>query len=263
MAGYTVDAAAKALQILSVFSQNERRMSLAELAARTGIPRATAFRLLSTLEQSGFLVKESAEYRLGFKCFVLGSIAGADLDLRREAVPHLTALRDATGETTQIAVLDNWHVVFLERVLSRQAVAYMTSRAGAVLPAYCTGLGKVLLAHRPEEAVTAWAATQTFKALTPNTVTTVHRLLEELAATRERGYAVDEQERESGVSCIAAPVRDADGDVVAAISVAGPTDRMPGELVGSEMAAQVVAAARALSTHLGWVGQRAIPGAQR
>lgn len=257
MAGYTVDAAAKALQILSAFSLDDPRLSLAELAARTGIPRATAFRLLTTLEQAGFVAKEAAEYRLGFKCFVLGNVAGADLDLRREALPHLTALRDATGETTQIAVLDNWQVVFLERVLSKQAVAYMTSRAGAILPAYCTGLGKVLLAARPEDEVTAWAATQTFKAHTPNTVTSVRRLRAELAATRERGYAVDEQEREIGVSCIAAPVRDWQGDVVAAVSVAGPSERLPSRLVGSEMSGQVVAAAHALSTHLGWTQETA------
>ena len=80
---YTVDAAAKALELLNAFSFHDRRLSLAELAARTGIPRATAFRLLSTLEEAGFVVKESGDYRLGIKCFVLGNIVAADLDLRR------------------------------------------------------------------------------------------------------------------------------------------------------------------------------------
>src|SRR5438128_9142198 len=107
-ARYKVDAAAKALELLSVFSFREPRLSLAELAARTGIPRATAFRLLSTLEEAGYVVKENGDYRLGIKCFVLGNIVGADLDLRQVAHPHLVALRDRTGETTQIAILDNW-----------------------------------------------------------------------------------------------------------------------------------------------------------
>jgi DNA-binding IclR family transcriptional regulator len=256
---YVVSAVAKALQLLSGFSVREQHLSLAVLATRTRIPRATAFRLLATLESEGFLVKEDGEYRLGFKCFVLGNVAAAGLDLRKEARPHLLALRDATGETTQVAILDSWQVVYIERVLSRQAVGYMTSRAGAILPAYCTGLGKALLAYRPEADVAAWAATQTFKAHTLTTITSVEKLLEEMRAIRQRGYAVDEQERELGVRCIAAPVRDHEGEVVAAISVAGPSDRMPRQLVGSEMAAKVVAAAQSISLRLGHILPTAEP----
>lgn len=248
---YTVDAAAKALELLTMFSFNERQLSLAELAARSGIPRATAFRLLSTLEGAGFVVKENGDYRLGIKCFVLGNVAAANLDLRQVAQPHLTALRDLTGETTHIAVLDHWQVVYLERVPSLKPVGFMRSRAGAILPAYCTGLGKVLLAYRPEKDVAAWAAMQTFKAWTPHTITSRKRLLDELRTTRARGYGVDEQEHELGVRCIAAPVRNHQGEVVAAISVAGPTERMPRVLVGSDTAKAVVAAAQEISIHLG------------
>src|SRR6266851_6713096 len=165
---YTVDAAAKALELLSTFSFREPRMSLADLAGRTGIPRATAFRLLLTLEQAGFLAKVHGAYQLGIKCFVLGNIVAGGLDLRETAHPHLVALRDATRETTQIAILDHWQVVYLERVLSPLPVGFMRSRAGAILPAYCTGLGKTLLAFRPETEVTAWAMTQTLKPLTRN-----------------------------------------------------------------------------------------------
>jgi len=252
-ARYTVDAAAKALELLSVFSFREPRLSLADLATRTGIPRATAFRLLSTLEQSGFLDKVHGAYQLGIKCFVLGNIVAGGLDLRETARPHLAALREATRETTQIAILDHWQVVYLERMLSSMSVGYMRSRAGAILPAYCTGLGKTLLAYRPEAEVQAWAATQKFAALTPRTITSAKRLLKELAVIRERGYGLDEEEREKGVSCVAAPISNHTGDVVAAISVAGPTERMPRDLVGSEIAAAVVAAAHAISVDLGAV----------
>ena len=250
---YTVDAAAKALELLSVFSFRESRLSLADLASRTGIPRATAFRLLSTLEQSGFLDKVHGAYQLGIKCFVLGNIVAGGLDLRETARPHLAALRETTRETTQIAILDHWQVVYLERMLSSMSVGYMRSRAGAILPAYCTGLGKTLLAFRPEADVQAWAATQKFAALTPRTITSAKRLLKDLTVIRERGYGLDEEEREKSVSCIAAPITNHNGDVVAAISVAGPTERMPRTLVGSEMAAAVVAAARAISIDLGAV----------
>jgi len=250
---YTVDAAAKALELLSVFSFREPRLSLADLAKRTGIPRATAFRLLSTLEQTGFLAKEHGAYQLGIKCFVLGNIVAGGFDLRETAHPHLVALRDATRETTQIAILDHWQVVYLERMLSPLPVGFMRSRAGAILPAYCTALGKTLLAYRPEAEVSAWAAKQKFTALTPRTITSASRLLKELRVIRERGYGLDEEEREKGVCCIAAPVTNHTGHVVAAISVAGPMHRMPRALEGSEIAAAVVAAARTISVDLGAV----------
>jgi DNA-binding IclR family transcriptional regulator len=248
---YTVDAAAKALELLSVFSFREPRLTLADLANRTGIPRATAFRLLSTLEQSGFLAKVHGAYQLGIKCFVLGNIVAGGLDLRETAHPHLVALRDATRETTQIAILDHWQVVYLERMLSPLPAGFMRSRAGAILPAYCTALGKTLLAFSREADVAAWATTQKFTALTPHTITSSTRLLKELRVIRERGYGLDEEEREKGVCCIAAPVRNHTGDVVAAISVAGPTHRMPRALAGSDVAAAVVAAARTISVDLG------------
>jgi len=250
-ARYTVDAAAKALELLSAFSFREPRLSLADLATRTGIPRATAFRLLSTLEQSGFLAKEHGAYQLGIKCFVLGNIVAGGLDLRETAHPHLAALRDSTRETTQLAILDHWQVVYLERMLSPLPVGFMRSRAGAILPAYCTALGKTLLAYRPEPDVEAWAASQKFIALTPRTITSAKRLLRDLRAVRERGYGVDEEEREKGVCCIAAPVRNHTGQVVAAISVAGPSQRMPRVLAGSDMADAVVASAGAISVDLG------------
>jgi DNA-binding IclR family transcriptional regulator len=250
---YTVDAAAKALELLSVFSFREPRLSLADLAKRTGIPRATAFRLLSTLERSGFLAKEHGAYQLGIKCFVLGNIVAGGLDLRETAHPHLVALRDATRETTQIAILDHWQVVYLERMLSPLPVGFMRTRAGAILPAYCTGLGKTLLAFMPEEDVEEWAASQRFPAITPKTITTSKRLLKELRIIRERGYGLDEEEREKGVCCVAAPIRNHNGEVVAAISVAGPSQRMPRELAGSSVATAVMNAAAAISIDLGFV----------
>jgi DNA-binding IclR family transcriptional regulator len=252
-ARYTVDAAAKALELLSVFSFREPRLSLADLATRTGIPRATAFRLLSTLEQSGFLAKDHGAYQLGIKCFVLGNIVAGGLDLRETSHPHLVALRDTTRETTQIAILDHWQVVYLERVPSPYPSGFMRTRAGAILPAYCTGLGKTLLAHAPEAEVEAWAAGQKFPALTPHTITSAKRLLKELRVIRERGYAIDDEEREKGVKCLAAPVRNHGGGVVAAVSVAGPIDRLPQDLVDSDIAAAVMAAARAIPIDLGAV----------
>jgi DNA-binding IclR family transcriptional regulator len=184
---------------------------------------------------------------------VFRNIVAGGLDLRETAHPHLVALRDRTRETTQIAILDHWQVVYLERMISPFPVGVMRSRAGAILPAYCTALGKTLLAFMPEAEVEAWAATQKFPALTPSTITSGRRLLKELRVIRHRGYGIDDEEREKGVRCLAAPIQNHHGEVVAAVSIAGPIDRLPRELEGSEIAAAVVATARAISIDLGAV----------
>ena len=250
---YVVDAAAKALSLLDAFSQHEPSLSLSQLMERTGLPRATAFRLLATLEQCGYVVKEGPGYSLGFKLFVLGNVVADGLDLRRVAHPHLEALRDATGETVQLAVLEDWQVVHLDRVISNQSVAYMVSHVGAILPAYCTALGKALLAFQAEDMVDAWASTQELRRHTPTTITTAGGLLDELRRIRARGYSIDDEEREVGVRCVGAPVFERDGGAVAAISLGAPTARLPRTLEGSAIATQVLATALAISRELGYV----------
>jgi DNA-binding IclR family transcriptional regulator len=252
---YTVDAAAKALDLLSAFSFGERRLSLADLATRTGIPRPTAFRLLTTLEEAGFVTKISGEYQLGIKCFVLGNIVASGLDLREKSQPHLQRLRDQTGETVHLAVLDAWQVLYLERLQSPHPIGFMRSRVGGIVPAYCTGLGKTLLAYKPEAAVVSWLSSQKLTPMTPQTMTSPRRLLKELRSIRERGYGIDEQEHEVGVRCVAAPVFNHAGEVVAAVSVAGPADRMPRPLAGSPTVNALLESTRAISAELGAVSE--------
>ena len=250
------------LDLLEAFTEDGAH-SLTDLSARTGIPKPTAFRLLRTLEDRGYVRRGGGQYALGFRCFILGATATRDLDVRTQALPHLVALRDATGETVQVAVLESWRVVYLERVLSERPVAYMKSRAGAVLPAHCTGLGKALLAFRPPEEVAAHYRVAGLPRFTPSTITDVDALLAELDAIRRRGYATDEEEREIGVRCVAAPVRDHRGEVVAAISVAGPGERLPRPLVDSHTAEQVVTCAAAISNHLGYSHRVQKPGVRK
>jgi DNA-binding IclR family transcriptional regulator len=255
---YTVDAAAKALSLLDAFTVDRPTLSLSELIERTGLPRATGFRLLATLEECGYVVKDGAEYTPGFKLFVLGNIVAEGLDLRRQARKHLEALRDETGETVQLAVLEDWQIVHLDRALSRQSVAYMVSHVGVILPAYCTALGKALLAYRSEDLVYAWASTQELRRLTPNTITTVDALLDELRRIRERGYSIDNEERELGIRCVGAPIFDHEGNPIASISLGAPAARLPRAIEGSAIAMQVVATARAISRELGYVRTPAI-----
>ena len=256
---YRVQAANGELALLRSFERGPHRQTLAEdFADAIGVPRPSAFPLLSTLEEHGFVRRVGQTYALGHRCLVLGSVYQSDLTVEGEALPFLERLRDETGETTQLAVLEDWQVVYLARVLSHQPVAYMRSRAGAVLPAYCTGLGKALLAARDPEEVGAWASRQTFPRLTATTRATPGELLADLAQIRERGYAVDDEERELGVRCIAAAVYDGSGVAIGAVSIAGPPERLPKELVGSEAAARVVACAAALSERMGWLAPPAV-----
>jgi DNA-binding IclR family transcriptional regulator len=250
---YTVDAAAKALRLLDAFTVERPSLSLSQLIERTGLPRATAFRLLATLEECGYVVKDGANYFPGFKLFVLGNIVADGLDVRRQARRHLEALRDETGETVQLAVLEEWQIVHLDRALSRQSVAYMVSHIGLILPAYCTALGKALLAYQSEDLVYAWASTQELRRLTPNTITSADVLLDELRRIRTRGYSIDSEERELGIRCVGAPIFNHEGQPVAAISLGAPTDRLPRTIEGSEIAMQVVATARRISRELGYV----------
>ena len=148
-------------------------------------------------------------------------------------------------------MLEDWQVVYIEQERSPRAIAYMSARVGSILPAYCTGIGKALLAYAPREALEVWAAAAPLTGHTPTTLTTPRGLLADLALVRRRGLAVDDEEREVGVGCVAAPITDARGEVVAALSVAGPRERMGGDLVRCEAARQVVEAANAIAGHLG------------
>lgn len=248
---YTVRALDRALGLLDVFSVERPRMTLAELAKTTHLPKPTVFRLASTLVGRGYLERVGGQYEVGLRCFQLGSIFRASIDIRARALPHLIELRDTTGETVQLAVLSGDHIVYIERVFSLRPVAYMRSTVGAVLPAYCTGLGKAMLAHQTPEDLAHYLAAARLERQTPNTITNPHDLLEELRWTRQRGYAFDNEEREVGVRCIAAPIFDVVGRCVAALSVAAPVGRLPLPLEGSPVLRSVVGAAAAVSYALG------------
>ncbi len=249
---YAVRALDRALGLLDAFNLERRRMSLAELASQTGLPKSTVFRLAATLAARGYLERSGEQYEIGLRCFQLGSIFRASIDLRTRALPHLIALRDATGETVQLAVLSGDSIVYLERVYSQQPVAYMRSTVGAVLPVYCTGLGKALLALQPSEDIHSYLARAALERHTPNTIVDPRAFMAEMAAIRRHGYAMDREEREVGVRCIAAPIFDVTGGCVAALSVAAPSTRLPLPLEASPLLPMVQSAALAVSHALGF-----------
>lgn len=226
--------------------------SLEEVAARTGLSRSTAYRLLAALCRKGYLRHVPQEgYFLGPRLIELGFKAHAQLHLPSVARPHLEWLSQETGETVHLAILDGTEVVYVDKVPGRRELQ-MSSYIGVRLPAQSTALGKALVAGRPSEE---WA--QHFVPglkRTERTIETFERFCEELERVREQGYSVDLEENERGIRCIGAPIFDAGGRVVAAVSLSSAVVYLDEERI-PKLAPLVMEAARRISSALGWSGR--------
>ncbi len=206
--------------IMDSFDQQDPVLSLVELSRRSGLPKSTAHRLAEQLRALGWLERDQRGYRVGMRLFELGGLAAEQSQLRDPAVPHLHALAGRTGLAVQLGVLDGDEVVYLERVV---VGSYrLPTRQGGRMPAYCTGLGKAMLAF--DEA----AAQQVLDADLPvRTASTLcsDRLRDDLQRVRSTGVAFDRQEAYEGLGCVAAPIRNS-GRAIGAVSVTGPIGRI-------------------------------------
>ena len=232
--------------VLDLFSVERPEWGVSEAAARLALPKSTVCELLGSLTQQGLLRRTSrGRYRLGWRLFELGQTLLDTTEFRTEARRVMRELVERWGETAHLAVLDGVEAVYLEKMQPVPAVRILISRTGARLPAYCTGVGKVLLAHEDWEDVSVQIAEAEMMALTPNTTLNVEDLAEELAKIRQRGYAYDHEENSIGLCCAAAPIRDSTGEVVAAMSLSVPAFRFyPDE---GHYAAVIVEAAQRVS----------------
>jgi IclR family KDG regulon transcriptional repressor len=239
-----------AARVLKAFSRADRELGVSELARRLGLGVSTVHRLLATLAEEGLLERgERGTYRLGLQVYELGVTVFPDLDLHEAALPVLASLREATGETVQMGVLDQLDVVYVVRLEAPRTVR-MFARAGHRLPAHATSTGKILLAHLPVEVLHARLAEWLPVRLTPYTVTDRGVLLDQLRSVAERGWAQNVEEGALGATSVAAPVRDDTGTVIAAISVVGPVSRASRAL--SRHRAAVISAAALISTRIGY-----------
>lgn len=247
-----LSSVANAIRLTKAFSENEYEMGISALAARLGLAKSTVHRLATTLVEYDMLEqnRETGKYRLGLALFELGTLVRRKMDVMSEAQAQIHALADLTGETVQLAILDHLSVLYIRIRESRQAVR-MSTGLGSRAPAHCTSVGKALLAYQPGEVVKQ-VIDNGLPRFTANTITTPAALVEELASIRQRGYALDDEEMETGLRCVAAPIRDSSGRVTAAISVAAPVQRMTKKMVQSTIPS-VVAAADAISRRLGYM----------
>ena len=222
----TLGSVANAARALKAFTNLEREWGVSDLARRLGIAKSTAHRLLATLTDEGLLEQDAqtGRYRLGLAVFDLAA-AVQSLDLHEAALSPMTDLRNRTGETVQVAVLDGREVVYVERLDSPNTLRLFLE-VGRRNDAHCTGCGKALLAFSPPEVVDRVLRQWKLPAKTPHTITDLAALRADLAEARRRGYARNRFESEVGVISVAAPIRDASGRTVAALSVAGPAERL-------------------------------------
>jgi DNA-binding IclR family transcriptional regulator len=241
-----VRAVNRALDLLIELSEWRRPAGLSELAARVGLHPSTAFRLLESLQSRGFVhqMVDDRTYRLGNRNLELGAAFRRSYSVWSQAENHALQLAEAIGETVSIGVLDRGEVLYIA-VARGQRDYGMAMDAGTRHPAYCTSLGKAILAEMPEQAVREIIHDHPPVPLTPTTLVDVSDLLKDLAATRRRGFSIDNEERVPGIFCVGAPVRDLSGTLVGALSISGPAQRMHQKGIES-LASTVISAAKAL-----------------
>jgi IclR family KDG regulon transcriptional repressor len=245
-----------AMRLIKAFSDTHYEIGISALAKHLRVAKSTAHRLASTLVAEGVLEQNEhdGKYRLGLALFELGSLVRRKMDITEEAKPHLKALAERTGETLHLAVLDHNSVLYINIIESQRAIR-MGHKIGARAPVHCTAIGKALLAFRTQDAIDALFQ-HGLTAHTANTITTAEALNAELASVRARGYALEDEESEAGLRSVAAAVRNHNGDVVAAIGIAGPVHRVTRKTLLA-YARELVDACDAVSQRLGYqlIGQ--------
>ncbi len=248
----TLTSVANAARLLREFGRGDPQLGVSELARRVGIAKSSAHRIVHTLAREGLLerVDETGAYRLSITMQMLGATAQAASSLHSAATAALDQLRNLTGETVHVSVLDGLEVVYVERRESPGAVQ-MFGRIGNRGSAYSTGSGKVLLAFLPPDELERRLAGVRLARRTPYTITSKDQLRAELGRIRARGWAENVNEAQAGFASVAAPIWNRSGEVVAAVSVAGPVQRFSGESL-RRFTRPVTECAALISRRLGW-----------
>jgi DNA-binding IclR family transcriptional regulator len=247
-----LESADRVLRVLELFGPGERHLSLSDIAERLNLPRSSVHRLLATLLAHEFIERDPAtrRYRLGIRLFEIGSTVIHERGLHAAAHPVVEELALSSGETCHLAVLSGVEAVYVYKIDGASSII-MSSRVGGRAPCYCTSIGKVLIAWGGEEIFRRVIAAG-FRAYTPATIMDARRLAAELDQVQRDGYALDMEELERGLRCIAAPIRDHSGRVLATVGLAGPSNRLTEERL-RELAGPVTAGAEAISRNLGYV----------
>lgn len=250
---YHIRVLDRAFRILSLLADGEPR-TLQELSDGIELNTSTTFRLLATLSFYKYVQRDETtnQYSLGLACLELAHAYYESNDLRRVALPELEALRDDIKETVHLAILDHMEIVYLEKLPGLHAIGLMSSRVGGRSPAYCTGVGKVLLAYQRGPVLEEYLGGHELHRFTENTITTQEALKVELAEIRRKGYGLDRGEHEYEVRCVATPIFNLRGEVIAALSISGPSGRIGQLEEDSELVRRAQQVAATISNKIGY-----------
>ena len=216
--GDFVQSLERGLSVIRAFDAEHPKLTLSEVAARTGLSRAAARRFLRTLVQLGYMRSDGSRFALRPKILELGYAYLSSLTLPEVAMPHLEQLVEQVHESSSVSELDGDDVVYIARVPTKRIMT-VTISVGTRFPAYATSMGRVLLAAQPDERLDEYLTSTSLRGLTGHTITSTTALRRELRKIRTQGWALVDQELEEGLRSIAAPIRDADGQVIAAINL--------------------------------------------
>lgn len=223
---YQINSLQRGLSLLNLFAGVESTLNFTQIAGMSGLPSSTLHRFLVNLQSAGYLsCDEGGNYRLGVSCVFLGQAAIGSLDVRLMSRPFLQELNRRTRETIHLTVRDGLSAVYVEKIDSPEQLR-IHSRIGASVPLHCTAVGKVLLAFLPEAEQAAILERLELKRCTVNTVGNLQELQAELQRVRKNGYALDLEEHEPHIRCVAAPIWDHTGAIHASLSITGPAVRM-------------------------------------
>lgn len=249
----TSQALQRAFGVLETVARRGTGITMAEISREMGLHPSTAFHVLRSLVALGYVRQDEAsrQYRLGTKVFQLAASVFTELELAEIAAPVVTEMARVSGETSHLAVFDRGEVVVITKA-DGSGPLRVAERVGYPRPAHCTAIGKVLLAYLREADLTAFLAQARLEPRTPRTITSPAALEAEVARVRAHGYATDDEEFAEGLRCVAMPVRNFTGQVVAAIGLSGPVWRVnPGRL--PQLVDVVRAGAERLSAELGFL----------
>ncbi|MFF5187552.1 IclR family transcriptional regulator [Streptomyces sp. NPDC000345] len=248
-----VQSVDRAISVLEILAQRGEA-GVSEVAAEIDVHKSTAFRLLGALEARGLVEQagERGKYRLGFGIVRLAGAVTGRLDLTQQGRPVCERLAEELGETVNIAVMQEHYAINLYQVRGPAAVA-AHNWVGELTPLHATSSGKILLAHLPTKERAALLATAGLEKVTPHTITAKAKLEKNLADARERGYAWTLEELEIGLHAMAAPIRNRDGEVIAALSASGPSYRLAEERL-HELSPVLLKGAEEISHRMGYLG---------
>ncbi len=252
-AEYIIQAVSHALDLLEQFHDDVDELGVTELSKRLKLHKNNVFRLLATLESRGYIEQNKAteNYRLGLKSLELGQTFIKQMGLLRQAKPILEKLVAECNETSYVAIFKEGYIVYLD-VVETDLTVRVVSRVGSRLPAYCTAAGKIHLAFMSDEEIDAVLPAGELKQYSARTVTNRDTLKAELKEIAEQGYALDNEELDLGVRCVAVPIRDYTRRIVGAVSISGPAMRLDDERINKELVPLILQAGEELSTRLGF-----------